>query len=103
MKPNIIADTKKDPTKRPMPLETVTAPLGFGGEVVLVDPDSEGGEGEGFDGVVGGVPLGVVGGVPLAAATLICSFMPPAQWPEMGHKKYLLPGEVNSILEFPSW
>ena len=51
MKPNIIADTKKDPTKRPMPLETVTAPLGFGGEVVLVDPDSEGGEGEGFEGV----------------------------------------------------
>lgn len=87
MKPKRIADTKKDPTKTLiMPLETLIAPLPFGGGgEVVVDPEGE--DGEGFDGVslgvVGGVlPLGVVvGGVPLgvvlAATTLISSFMPP--------------------------
>ena len=87
MKPRTTAEAA---TRREMPLETPTAPLGFAdGEVVLV---------EGVEGVV----EGVVGVVELAASTLICSFMPPAQCPGLGHRKYLFPVVDNAILLFPS-
>ncbi|WVZ16119.1 hypothetical protein V8G54_009101 [Vigna mungo] len=94
MKPRRTAEAA---ARRPMLPETPTAPLGFdGGEVLLVVegvPDSDGGE----DGVEG-----VVGVVELAATTLICSFMPPAQCPALGHMKYLFPVADNAILLFPS-
>jgi len=79
-----------------MLVETPTAPLGFGdGEVVLVVEEGVEEGVEGVEGVVGGVEE-------LAATTLICSFMPPAQCPVLGHRKYLVPVAVNGILLFPS-
>jgi hypothetical protein len=106
-----IVETKKEPAKRVIPLETLIAPLSFGGggEVVFVPEEGVDGVsvvGGVFDGVPlgvfvgGGVPLGV--GVVLAATTLISSFMPPAQCPTVGHMKYCFPALVNATFESPS-
>ncbi|KAK2352548.1 uclacyanin [Trifolium repens] len=106
-----MVETKKEPTKRLIPLETLIAPLSFGGgggEVVFVPEEGVDGVSV-FGGVVDGVPLGVFvgGGVPLgvgvvlAATTLISSFMPPAQCPIVGHMKYCFPALVNATFESP--
>ncbi|GAU20214.1 hypothetical protein TSUD_352780 [Trifolium subterraneum] len=64
-------ETKKEPTKRLIPLETLIAPLSFGGGEVVFVPE-EGVEGV-VDGVVDGVPLGdfVGGGVPLGVGVVL--------------------------------
>jgi hypothetical protein len=111
MKLKTMVETKKEPTKRLIPLETLIAPLSFGGgggEVVFVPEEGVDGVSV-FGGVVDGVPLGVFvgGGVPLgvgvvlAATTLISSFMPPAQCPIVGHMKYCFPALVNATFESP--
>ena len=64
----------------------------------------------GGDGVVvAGVPGGggvvgeALGGVPLVAVTVTASFIPPAQWPEVGHMKYIEPAVGRLIVVAPSW
>lgn len=51
----------------------------------------------GGDGVVGEV-LGVV-----AAVTVTASFIPPLQWPAVGHMKYIEPAVGRGTVVFPSW
>lgn len=62
----------------------------------LFDSGGGGGGGEVTFGVVG-EPLGVVP----AATTVIDSFMPWAQWPGVGHMKYIGPAVVKVIVVLP--
>lgn len=75
-----------------------------GGGVTVVD-GAVGGEPDVVGGVVepsstGGV-VGVLG-VPLAATTVIASFMPPEQWPDVGQMKYIGPAVDKGTVELPS-
>jgi len=71
---------------------------------ILATPLFGGGGGEAAT-VEGGVPVGAVGEplgvVPLAATTVIDSFIPWAQWPDVGHMKYIGPAVVKVIVVLP--
>jgi hypothetical protein len=51
----------------------------------------------------GGVVGEALGGVLLVAATVTASFIPPAQWPEVGHMKYIVPAVVRLTVVGPFW
>lgn len=90
---NKVASTTEPPTRFMLPT-ILAAPLGDGGGGGFseeLEPDGGGGDDE--VGVVEGLPAGV-----LASLTSTWSFIPPEQWPGVGHMKYTVPVFDSSMV-----
>lgn len=119
MNPTKPATTTENPitTKLFMFTNMPPAPLYDFGELVVVvmtgvepvvedEPEEEGSDGvvtAGDDEPEEEGDVGVAGLVvePPAATTGTLSFMPPWQWPKVGHMKYIVPGVVRVMVVCP--